>query len=325
MKLTDSDSEDAPAKAQIERPGIVGSIFVNYRTEQLRGVWKTLLFLSIWIAIYAPGWFYKPDNPIPQVSQIEQYWLDLVPLLIFVPVMLGQTAICTRLLEHRSIKGIGVAFHHGWMRDLAAGWLISTLMITVVAAFHVFRHVGEFQSNGLDKSRILKAIFQGAILYLIAAFFEELMMRGFPLQALIRDYSIIAAVIVMSIVFALFHNANPDFSWLAFVNTVLAGVWLSIAYLKTRSLWLATGLHTGWNYAMGVIFGYAGSGNARPTDSLWKAHMWGSHWITGGDYGPEGGFVVTIIVVLVSIWLWRTKWFKPSQEMQLLTADVFHK
>jgi len=57
-------------------------------------------------------------------------------------------------------------------------------------------------------------------------------MRGYPFQALLRDYPTWVAVLVMSAIFAAFHNANPSFSWLAFLNTFIAGIWLSIAYLK---------------------------------------------------------------------------------------------
>ncbi|HZS46587.1 MAG TPA: type II CAAX endopeptidase family protein [Blastocatellia bacterium] len=325
MKQTDFDPDPASTNDGTERQSVLGKIFVNIRTEQLRGIWKVLLFLSIWFALYAPGWFSKPESSGPRLDQSATYWLELIQLAIFVPVLLGETAISTRLLEHRTFKSIGVAFHKGWARDLSAGWLIGILMIAVVAGIHrVFRQ-GEFNFAGLNANAALMAILQAAVLYLLAAFFEELMMRGFTLQALIRDYSTTIAVIVMSIIFAAFHNANPDFSWLAFANTFLAGVWLSIAYLKTRSLWLCTGLHTGWNYAMGVIFGYPVSGLTKPTDSIWKAHIWGNHWITGSDYGPEGGFVVTIVIALAAWWLWRTKWFQPSEEMKQLTKEVFEK
>jgi hypothetical protein len=179
-----------------------------------------------------------------------------------------------------------------------------------------------FYWDHLNATGAITALIQGAFLYLIAAFFEELLMRGFPFQALLRDYPTWASVVVMSVIFATFHNANPSFSLLAFLNTFLAGVWLSIAYLKTRSLWLCTGLHTGWNFAMGVIFGYPVSGTDRPTGTLLGNIVRGNHWITGGNYGPEGGVVATVIIIIGAYWLWRTKFFRKSEEMTVLLDET---
>ena len=66
---------------------------------------------------------------------------------------------------------------------------------------------------------------------------------------------------------------------------------------------------------MGVIFGYAVSGLTPPTNSLLDSHIWGNHWITGGTYGPEGGLVASFVIIIATVWLWRTKRIKLSAEM----------
>jgi membrane protease YdiL (CAAX protease family) len=232
--------------------------------------------------------------------------------------LIGETAFSTRLLDQRPFKSVGVALHTGWWRDLGLGWLIGIAMIILVSVLQLITRQEAFYWDHLDVTGALTAIGQGALLYLTAAFFEELIMRGFPFQALLRDYQTWVAVVIMSLIFAAFHNANPSFSWLAFVNTFIAGIWLSIAYLKTRSLWLATGLHTGWNFAMGVLFKYPVSGTDRPTDALVGVIVRGNHWLTGGDYGPEGGLVATLVIIIGAYWLWRTKLLAVSPEMKKL-------
>jgi len=295
-------------------------LFVSRKTEQLRGEWKALLFMSIWVALYAPQ-LLSPSGPTPTLSQSTVYFFIIIQQFIFIPVLIGETAFSTRLLDQRPFKSVGVALHSGWLRDLGAGWLIGIVMIGVVTLLVVVTRQEAFYWDHLDFTGTITALAQGAFLYLLAAFFEELMIRGYPFQALLREYPEWICVVVMSIVFAAFHNANPNFSWLAFVNTFIAGIWLSIAYLKTRSLWLATGLHTGWNFAMGVLFGYPVSGTTRPTGTLLGNIVRGNHWVTGGDYGPEGGFVATVIIIIGAYWLWRTKWFAPSQEMTRLLEE----
>jgi hypothetical protein len=151
---------------------------------------------------------------------------------------------------------------------------------------------------------------------LIAAAWEEVFIRGFAFQALIRDAGPVAAVIITSVVFAALHLANEGATVLSTINTALAGVWLGVAYLKTRSLWLATALHHSWNLVMAVVFGLPVSGIAGYKNMAWLDGKGLSPvWISGGDYGPEGGIAATIAVTLCTLLIVRSRLFKPSDEM----------
>jgi len=75
------------------------------KTEQLRSEWKVLLFLSIWIALYAPSWFSPPEAD-PCLSQSRQLPIPYYTATIFVPVLIGETAFCTRLLDQRPFKSV---------------------------------------------------------------------------------------------------------------------------------------------------------------------------------------------------------------------------
>ena len=69
---------------------------------------------------------------------------------------------------------------------------------------------------------------------------------------------------------------------------MLVGVPLSVAYLRTRALWMPVGIHFAWNYVQGFIFGLPVSGFRLPTSVL-TARVHGAAWLTGSAYGPEGG------------------------------------
>jgi len=73
---------------------------------------------------------------------------------------------------------------------------------------------------------------------------------------------------------------------------------------------------------MGVLFKFSVSGTPRSTDALVGVIVRGNHWLTGGDYGPEGGVVATLVIILCAIWLWRTKWFAPSEKMTRLLNET---
>jgi hypothetical protein len=104
------------------------------------------------------------------------------------------------------------------------------------------------------------------------------------------------------------------------VVTVLAGVLLSIAYLRTRALWLPWGLHFAWNATMGALFGLPVSG-LRMFSPVISTTAHGPLWLTGDGYGPEGG-LITAIVLLVSLGVlsWVTRDFAYEYAQPVIVA-----
>jgi hypothetical protein len=134
---------------------------------------------------------------------------------------------------------------------------------------------------------------------LVSALNEELVFRGFPLQLLIDGLGEWPAMIGMSALFGALHFRNPNASVLGGINTIVAGVLLSLAYARTRSLWLPFALHVGWNAGLGFVLGFPLSGI--DLASLWTAGTAGSETILGGGYGPEGGLLATFLFAAAAV------------------------
>ncbi len=134
---------------------------------------------------------------------------------------------------------------------------------------------------------------------LVGALVQEVAFRGYPYQRLIEAIGPTMATLVMSAIFGLMHLGNPDSSLGSTLVTVLAGWLLSLAYLRTRALWLPWGLHFAWNASMGVLFGLPVSG-LRIFSPIISANAHGPVWLTGDGYGPEGS-LITAVVLLVSL------------------------
>ena len=158
----------------------------------------------------------------------------------------------------------------------------------------------------------------------IAAAWEEVAFRGYGFQWLCRATGnvIVYAVrpvfsvdpdrvaqwlsrafwiLLSAVLFAVMHLSNPNASPLAAFNTFLAGIWLSIAVFRTRALWLACGLHLGWNFVQGPILGLPISGMGSESSgmsipSFWRTTLTGPEWATGGGYGIEAGVPCTVIL-----------------------------
>jgi hypothetical protein len=132
----------------------------------------------------------------------------------------------------------------------------------------------------------------------------------------------VIATIGASALFAAAHRTNPNVDMFALVNIFLAGVLLSAAYLRTRSLWFATAVHFGWNWSMASLLDLPVSGLALFDTPLYEPVVGGPAWLTGGAFGPEGGMAATVAFVLAAFAVWRLPGLDETEEMRALRPLV---
>lgn len=138
-----------------------------------------------------------------------------------------------------------------------------------------------------------------------AAATEEVLFRGVLFRIIEEHLGTYLALGLTGIVFGLMHLLNEDATlWGALAIAVEAGFMLAAAYAATRSLWLAIGVHFGWNFAAAGVFSTVVSGNG-DNKGLLDATMSGPELLTGGDFGPEGSvYSVGFGVLLTLVFLW---------------------
>jgi membrane protease YdiL (CAAX protease family) len=152
------------------------------------------------------------------------------------------------------------------------------------------------------------------IFYLITIFFaaagEEMIFRGYAFQLLVEKIGPFAAVIPVGVLFGLVHTSNPNASLLGIVNTVIWGILLGCAFLRSHDLWLPIGMHFGWNAVL-PLFGVNLSGlTIEVTRYFYKWDL--SPLWSGGAYGPEGGLLTTVFATILFFALYRAP-MKPQQ------------
>jgi hypothetical protein len=136
----------------------------------------------------------------------------------------------------------------------------------------------------------------GIILVMLApaALAEEVIFRGVPLVLLSKVLGRPAALVLLSIAFALAHVTNPDVTTRALGNIALAGILLSLAFYSPGGMWAAFGAHLGWNMTLAAL-GAPVSG--LPFEIPFVDYtMGGPAWLTGGTFGPEGGLLSTVAI-----------------------------
>ncbi len=130
---------------------------------------------------------------------------------------------------------------------------------------------------------------------LIAATGEEMIFRGYAFQLLIEKIGPFATVLPVGVIFGLAHAHNPNATALGVLNTILWGILIGYAFLRSHDLWLPIGLHYGWNAVL-PLFGVNLSGLT--IDVTRYSYRWDLTplW-SGGNYGPEGGLLTTIFAI----------------------------
>lgn len=302
------------------------NIFFN-DAGRLRSGWRLLIFTGVYLVVLSlfGALFSLVLQLIPErMSQpfLASLWGWAVQgLILFISAALVGWG-CTALLEGLPLRALGWAWHQGWLRDLVVGSAIGAaslvLAASVSAAVGGFRFT--FAATALFPS-VAKTLVLSALVFLVAGAAEEVLFRGYALQTVLRSWPAWAALIPTSVVFAAVHLGNPNtVRGFTFLNTALAGVWLAVAYLRTRSLWFPLGVHWSWNWMMGAVLGLPVSGIRELTPQpLMSAADQGPAWLTGGSYGIEGGVACTLVLIVSTLFIWRTRLVYATEEMLRLT------
>jgi len=218
---------------------------------------------------------------------------------------------CGALIEELPFRALGCSPHHGWLKNIGLGSLLGIGTLFLAAFLTSVTRGVHFHFDTAGSGVIGQTLAASLLLFVFAAAAEEMLFRGYPLQTLTRANLAWLGLLLTSVPFAAVHLNNPHaVPGFTFVNTALAGVWLAVAYLRTRSLWLPLALHWSWNWAQASLLGFPVSGIERIAPApLLQAVNAGPDWLTGGAYGIEGGAACTVALLISTLVIWRTKLF----------------
>ena len=212
-----------------------------------------------------------------------------------------------RWLERRTATELQAAnAARGLAQGIVAGAALFALVYAILWGCSVVTFAGYGGLSGLG-SALAVAI--------ASAVGEEIVFRGVVFRRLEEGVGTTIALLISAVLFGLVHAGNRGATWISTLAIVLeSGVLLGLVYTATRSLWLPIGLHFGWNFTEGGIFGAAVSGGLNT--GLIIAPLSGSSLATGGAFGPEASLAALIVSLCASAALacyvvragaWRSK------------------
>ncbi len=245
-------------------------------------------------------------------------WAFLVPL--------GAASMASWFMmegvEGKPLAALGLPVDRLVPSSFGSGALLGISLMGLVVLVMVVSGVLAWAREPATAGRAVGALLELSAFLAVAAFAEELLLRGYPLQVIAEALGGPAAVVLTAVVFAGLHALNPHVSPLALVNIALAGILLGAALWRTMSLWFVTGIHFGWNWTMGVAADLPVSGvdDAVPGFSLdtpgIEAVLSGSSSLTGGSFGPEASWVVTGVTLAGIVWVTTRR--RPGPALRVL-------
>jgi len=140
---------------------------------------------------------------------------------------------------------------------------------------------------------------------------EELLFRGALLYIAIKKLGIKNACILSSVAFGIYHWfsygiwGNVVQMIYIFVLTGIGGLLFAYAFALTKSLYLPTGLHLGWNLVSVVIFSQGPLGD---------------QWLTSSGGGPlSGGWTAIFFIYQITLLPLTTYLYLQRQKVQPTT------
>lgn len=267
---------------------------------RIRLVWRILLFLGLALAVMTVAGAVLPLEGITGASAAT-----LVGALVAGWALLR--------LEGRGPGALGFHLAPSVPREVVLGLGLGVALAVAVVAVLAATGGARWGSEPGSWAGWLRGGAGAAAFLALPAAAEEALLRGYPLQALSRRWGAGTGLVVTSVLFGAMHAANPGASALGVANTGAAGLFLGAVYLRTGSLWWATGAHLGWNWGLGYLADLPVSG-LEVADAPWVAgRVAGPAWLGGGDFGPEGSVVALVGFAAAAALCWWGPWLKVEK------------
>jgi membrane protease YdiL (CAAX protease family) len=218
----------------------------------------------------------------------------LLGLLVGTALLVGVYVAGCRWIERREPIEL---WANNAVRQLLTGFSLGLLLFScvmgILAAFGSYRVSGwtSWQPLGL-----------GLLLAMLSAVFEEILFRGFLFRLFAGLAGNWVALALTAALFGLAHRANPHATPASSAAIATeAGILLGAAYAASGSLWLPIGIHAGWNFIEGPIFGMAVSGHELAA-GLITGNLHGPVMLTGGAFGPEASIIAVAVCLVAAAW-----------------------
>ena len=291
---TDEQPSAQPENIAVSQsPSVVHRIFIGPHGP--RAGWRLLIYVVLgYLVSLATSFILGPyigdlsagGFPRPRVFLLLESQRLIVVIL---------PAIVMARLEKRPFGAYGLPYIRAFGRLFLTGVMWGFAGITVLLLIMRSAGLFYFGSLAIHGTRLIKfAVFWG-VLFLIVAFAEEFMSRGYSQFTLAQGIGFWPAALLLSAGFGAIHLGNQGESWVGALAAACIGLFWCLTLKRTGNLWFAVGMHMAWDWSETFFYSVPDSGLLAPGHLL-NSSFHGSAWLTGGSVGPEGSLLVFLIV-----------------------------
>ena len=298
-----------------EPRSLLKTIFISPEESRLRSGWR-LILQSLMLGIIFALLGIIANVVLGLLPDISYAAFLLLGTLVTSMAVTFSVYLARRYLDQRTFSSLGLRFNSQTLLDLIFGFGLTGLMMVIIFLvlwgldwLQIESFAWQMESWGNVAASVLVMV----ILFTFVSWQEELLMRGYWLQNLSAGLSQSLGILLSSALFALAHWFNPNLDWMGLLGLFLAGLFLAYGYVRTKQLWLPIGLHLGWNFFEGTLFGFPVSGQYQY--QLIRQSVTGPDLITGGAFGPEAGLILLPVLLLGTAGIyWYTRSRNPSRD-----------
>jgi len=269
-----------------------GNIHATFRENDVRERWKqaglALLSLLAYVVVFGGSIFVllRMHNN----SAIAAYGgLALLSVIVYVAA--------ARWIERRPVAELALA---PALPELFGGMIAGiALFASVIAILWI---AGVYQPQGWGS---FGGLGLGFLFWLAIGVQEEIQFRGFVYRRCCKLFGTWGAILMSGVAFGVIHGMDPGATVTALSSVALAGLFLGAVFALSGRLWVPIGIHAGWNFAEGSLFGTSVSGS-NVGGSLVNAKLVGPDFLTGGRFGPEASIATIVVLLAATVFVvWR--------------------
>jgi membrane protease YdiL (CAAX protease family) len=301
---TDSSSADSqlPVGAA-NSPSLLQTVFLG--PDGLRVGWRLLIYLLLVYGLRAASVFVfghiapirdwlnsQPNTVIAPGPQIFGEVVSLLVVLIPAWIMMK--------IEKRPFAEYGLpvkgAFGKKFWLGVPLGFAMMTLLVVWIAAFHGYSMEG-ISAGG---SEAVQYAILYAIGFLFVGLFEEFGFRGYMQYTLASGIGFWPSAVILSFLFGAVHLRNPGEAKIGALMAGCFGLLAVFSLRRTGNLWFAVGMHAAFDWTETYFYGVPDSG-LLAEGHLLNSSFHGAVWLTGGSVGPEGSYLVFLVLILSAV------------------------
>jgi membrane protease YdiL (CAAX protease family) len=304
-----------PIAGILSRPAIA-SIFADSRG--VHATWRIALFLlvaGIMEVLFGVAVHFGTHH-----FAVARFLLTTVPPIHPIVMAISEAvtilAVVIATLIMAWLEGVSISSYNlapcRALPLLAGGIIFGVVALGLLVAMLLFTHTATLRFGSLTPLQNCRYGSEWLIASLLIGASEEFIFRAYLFSALSRGLSFRWAAVITSLLFGAAHLGNPHEPVIGLLTIVGFGAVLCITIWRTGSLWLAIGIHGGWDYAENYIFGSHDSG-VDFFGTLLTLDPRGPNFLSGGATGPEGSIFCVLTLILMGLVTWRL--FSPQREM----------